>query len=594
MAKPLAASGKKRFIDGYTDDVRQAGVNHLAPPSVNVDILKTGEASYRKGTLETTFSLGETNKGSRPFHVTQHNVTFFAINGKVKFVNHNNSDAVVDTGLSLSETDGRKTRFGEYAGDIYLTNQIDGLRQIHMGKVNETSANSGDGNIKVDQTLAGRLRAFSDGSGSLRIATTTPFEETYASVANTGVITLDNTLNSDVPDNTIVYTVENISSVVGFGSAITFWKERMIIWGVIDDQNTYDGAAVDSANNTVYMSKFANRRTLENIIDFDTSGTAALEQVGKGGTVTNVLSTRDYLYIFTENETYFTSVADVNQTTGGTIPQLLSDQYGCVNEDCAADLGNGLVAFLTGNRRIIGIRIATESGAPVVFPDESFDVPLRNTMALLDSDQSNSFFFYAPSERRLFAHVDVDNTRVVLKFNNEIQKWEPPTLGWSYGGMYVRDGVTYGTELTDDTVYELGNGFQDNGIDYEIIMATSLIESEEGRSTLKLANVGISGKINALTTIFIESIVGEGTPQLKSFDSDTFISGGSIGSVPLGSTTLGQGLGEELSEYDKLFGISPTYGQSYQLRVSATGGAFTLSSYTVRGRVLSKPLLTLR
>lgn len=597
MPKPLQSSGNKRFIDGYVDDIRKAGPNNLSAPSVNVDLTKTGEAVYRKGFTATSFDLNNALKGARPFHVPRYNVTFYAINGKVLFVNHNNSDAVVDTGLSLTETDGRKTRFAEYAGDIFLTNKTDGLRQIHMGRVNDAAATLGDGFITVDQDLAGRLLAFGDSTSSLRIADTSPFAETMASVATSGVVTLDNTLNAAVPDNTIVYTVEDISSGKPFASGITFWKERMILWGVASD------TGVDSATNLVYMSSFAlisggDGTALENIIDFNTANTAAKEMLGKGGTVTNVLATRDYLYMFTEDATYYSGVADVNLTTGGTLPQLLTNQYGCVNEDCAADLGNGTCAFLTNNNRIIGIRTSTPEGAPVVFPDESFDSPISNTVALLDSDQSNSFFFYAPNERRLFVHCDIDSERIVLKYNNEIQRWEPPTTGWSHGGMFVKDGVTYATELTDDSVWQLNEGFQDNGIDYEVVMATSLIESEDGRTTLALSNVGISGRIGALTTITAENVVGGGTPQQKSFTAGASVSSGALGSVALGSTTLGSGIGEDMEEYDKLFGIFPKFGQSYQLRVrslaNVSGGAFTLSSYTVNGRVLSKPLLTLR
>ncbi len=586
MTNYLSSSGQKRFADGYVDDPRLAGPNSLSSPSVNVDLTKTGEAVSSKGFIPVSFDLNNAAKASRPFHVERYNVTFFAINGKVLFVNHNNSDAVVDTGLSLSETDGRKTRFAEYLGDIYLTNTTDGLRQIHMGLVNDASATLGDGFITVDQDLAGRLIAFGDTASSLRIATTSPFAETMASVATTGIVTLDNTLDAAVPNNTVVYTVEDISSGRPFASGITFWKERMILWGVV-----YDTGA-DSATNTVYMSKFATLTAVEDVIDFDIAGTAAKEMVGKGGPVTNVLSTRDYLYIFTQNETYFGGVADVNITTGGMPPQLLSNKYGCVNEDCAADLGNGLCVFQTNNRRYIGIRISTETGAPVVFPDESFDSPISNTIALLDSDQSDSFIFYAPHEHRAYMHASVDGTRLVFKYNTEIQKMEPPRTGWSFGGMYVRAGVTYATELTDDNVMELGFGYQDNGFDREAVIATSLIEGEDGRTTLNLKSIGISGRASELATMTLENYVGEGTPQQKTFTSPSGVSTGSLGSVTLGTTTLGAGSGTDMTPYDKKMAIYPVFGPSYQCVVRSTG-MFSVSSYTVTGAPLSRSLLTL-
>jgi hypothetical protein len=585
----IQSSGKKGFIDGYIDNKNMSGDNNLSSPSVNVNISKVGTAEYRKGFIPVDFDLDETGKTSRPFHVKRYDVTFFAINGSVLFVNHNDSDAVVDTGITLTETDGRNTRFGEYAGDIYLTNRKDGLRQIHMGKVNQTDAESGDATITIDQDLAGRLNAFSDTAGTLRIANSTPIAELYTGAAVTGVVTLTNTLDADVADNTIVYTVEDISSGRPFASGITFWKERMILWGV-----TYD-TAVYAPTNLVYMSSFAlisggDGTALANIIDFVTTNTAAKEMVGKGGVVTNVLSTRDYMYVFTETETYFASEADVNLTTGGTPPQLLNNQYGCVNEDCSADAGNGLALFLTNNNRVMGIRISSESGAPVVFPDEKFDSAISDTLQHLDADQSNSFFFYAPSDHRVYVHCDVDSERLVLKYNTEIRAWEPPNTGWSFGGMYVKDSVTYATELTDDSVWQLGEGFQDDGIEYEAVAALSLIESE---TTLRLESVKVKGCASELATVTVENYVNEGTPQQKSFTTPIGASIGSLGSVTLGATTLGAGIGTDLTPYNKLYGIYPRIGESYQLVVRSLG-AFTLESYTVMGSVFRKPLLTMQ
>lgn len=591
MPKPLVSSGKKRFSAGYVDDVRMAGENNLAPPSINCDITKTGEAVYRKGYIPMAFDLNNAGKSPRPFHVARYNVTFFAINGKVLFVNHNNSDAVVDTGVSLTETDGKKTRFAEYAGDIYFINPTDGLWQIHMGLLNDSAANAGDSSITVDQDLAGRLNAFSHTTGSLRIANTTPFAESYTAAATSGAITLTNTLDANVADNTIVYKVTDISSGKPKGSGLTFWKERMIIWGVQSD------TGVNSATNLVYMSSFASiagsdGTALANVIDFTVSNTAALEMVGKNGIVTNVLSTRDYLYVFTQNETYFCSVADVDTTTGGCPPQLLSNKYGCVNEDCASDLGNGLAVFMTNNKRIIGIRISSQTGAPVVFPDESFDSPISNTVALLDSDQSDSFFFYAPNDHRAYMHCNVDGSRVVFKFNTEIQKMEPPTTGWTFGGMYVKAGVTYATLLTDDDVFQLNEGYQDNGSDYEKVIATALVEDEDGRTTLRLNSVGVSGRASELASITAESYVASGTPQQKTFSAPSGASVGSLGNVVLGTVTLGNDGAEDMVEYDKLFAIYPSYGSNYQLVMRSTG-AFTVSSYSVYGSPLRKPLLTL-
>ena len=594
----ISTEGKKSgFSEGYVDLPNNASVNHLSSPSKNCFVDKTGRAKTRPGYINTGINLVQAT-AAEPFYVKYWNVSFFSLNGKVYFVDHGNSDAVVDTGLSLDTT--VATSFGEYAGDIYCTNVVDGLRQIHMGRVNESTADAGDGNIKVDQTLAGRLIAFSDTSGTLRIATSSPFTEAYSSVAGTGVITLSDTLNADVPDNTIVYTVEDISSGRPKGSHLTFWKERMIVWGVIDDQNTYAGAAVDNASNTVYMSKFATRDVLENVISFDTSGTATIEQIGKGGTVTDILATRDYLYIFTQTETYFSSVADVNATTGATLPQLLSNQHGCISPRCSVDLGNGKIAFVTSNKRIMGIGIATDTGAAVVFPMEDFDSPIRETLKEMNTGQTNIKVFYHSGEKRGIFQMRIDNAWTTFIYDNEIGRWQPPWDNFVFNGYYEIEGTLYATALNDDTVYEIGDIYRDDdGVDINTKMATGIFEFEDGRVTCEWKEVELSGSMTRPTTITVEAKVDQmdGTNKEISSDGLTFSSGNAIGLGTIGDETIG-GMVEEQSgfaNFSSRKAIYPTYAGDIQfiLSTSGEGAAFTWDSFRVRARSLDRSLLTL-
>ena len=588
-----------KFI-GYRDDPRNAygdkGEAYLSSPSSNVRITRGGEAYTRYGYEDTGFDLAEEGSPSRPFHVSRYNVTFFCLNGKVKFIDHDNSDAVVDTGISLTDTTGANTHFAEYAGDIYLTNQTDGLRQIHMGRVNETAADLGDANITVDQDLVGRLIAFGDGAGDLRIANDTPFVEAYTSVAATGVITLTGTLNEDVADNAIVYTVENISSGRPKGFGLTFWKERMIVWGVVGDQNSYNGTVIDDATNVVYMTKFATRDTIENVIDFDTSGTAAIEQVGKGGAVTNVIGTRDYLYYFTETETYFSSVADVNQTTGETIPQLMDNKHGCIGIDCACDLGNGVIAILDVNKRIWAIKISTDTGAAVVFPDESFDQDIRNTLELMDTNQASSHMFYHSGERIMYAQVQIDSEQITLVRDNNIGKWLPPDTNKVFLGYYEKDGVLFATDLIEDTIYQVNVGLKDNEQDIDCTMATGIFEFEGGRITSEWREIELAGSITQDTTITCTGSVDGGTSAEKLVVSTdySFSGGRSFSDVSIGSLVIGGGgVDEQIADWEKRYRIAPTsYGKSFQPMLQSNG-AFTWKAFVIRLSPLNSSLITL-
>lgn len=572
------------FMEGYKDSLENLKPNQLAQPSKNVRILLSGEAMSRLGYEDTLWDLNNANKQATSFYQKQYNLSWFSINGKVYYIEHDRSDAIVDTGLSLTATE--TTRIAEYAGDIYLTNQTDGLRQIHVMRLNDASPDSGDADVTVDQDGGGRLNAFSDTSGNLRIRGT---NEAYSSVTTAGVVTLTGTLSQSYADNDIAITVEDISSGKPKGSKIVFWKERMIVIGVRSD------TSVDNANQIAYMSQFASARDLQKVIVFGITGGATEEWIGKAGILKNIVTTRDYVYFFKEDETYFSSVADVDASSGATFPQLLSTNYGCVNEECAADLGSGIIAFLTPNKRIIGIRISTQSGAAVVFPDESFDQAVRNTLNLLDADQSKARMFYHKGSRLLYVQVSVQNNILTLVYDNNIGKWLPPDDNKIFHSFFEKDGIAYATDYFDDTIYELDRGILDNNQDIETVMAHANLLFKDGRVTCEWQDVEMSGSLGQNGTITVETIVNNGTSTQKTIlASDLSFTGAmGIGDIVVGSTTIGGETTDiKIAEWNRKFRIAPvSYGQKYQTLLSSTS-PFLWSGYSIMAKALSTSILT--
>ena len=583
MAKssPFMASD---FREGYRDSTRNLASGMIGLPSKNVRINTDFEVVSRMGYLATEWDLDEANKKAKSFYLEKYNVTFFSLNGKVKYIEHDRGDAVVDTGLSLTATE--TTTFNEYAGDVYTTNPTDGLRQIHVFRINDAAADETDTEFTIDQDGAGRLTAFSDTSGTMLIG---GVAETYASLTTAGVVTCT-ALTQDHADNTIAITVEDISSGKPKGSKIVFWKERMIIIGVRSATDT------DNATQIAFMSQFASARDIQKIIVFGITGGATEEWIGKSGSLKNIVSTRDYMYYFKEGETYFSSVSDVNVTTGATLPQLLSNNYGCVNEECAVDLGSGLIAFLTKNKRIMGIRISTDSGAAVVFPDESFDQAIRNTLDLLDDDQSESIMFYHKGKRLLFVQVSVDNQVITLVFDNNLGKWLPPDDNKVFSSYFEKDGILYATKNDDDTIYEMDNGEEDDGNPFESVVALPVLEEANGRTTLELREIHLSGGISEAGEIQVENIVNSGTSQIKTIDSSEISFGelASLGTLVLGTTVLGAGgNGVVLGEWDRRFSVFPRFGSSFQCILSSEK-PFSVSSYNLVASALPSPILTLK
>lgn len=582
MAKnPFAAMG---FKEGYRDSRTNLLSNQLGVPSKNIRIDTDFNAVSRKGYLAESWDLDEANTAATSLYLERYNVTFFAINGKVKYIEHDRGDAIVDTGLSLTATE--TTYLAEYAGDVYTINPTDGLRQIHVFRLNDSAPDSGDSSLTIDQDGGARLNAFGDTSGNIRIRGT---DEACNNVNTAGVVNLTGTLSQSYADNDIAITVKDISSGNPKGSKIVFWKDRMIIIGVQSDTNT------DNATHIAYMSQFASARDLQKIIVFGNTGGASEEWVGRSGSMKDIISTRDYLYYFKESETYFSSVADVDTSTGATYPQLLSGNYGCVNQNCSADLGNGIIAFLTKNKRIIGIRIATDSGAATVFPDESFDQNIRNTLELLDEDQSDSLMFYHKASRLLFVQVSVDSQVLTLVYDNNIGRWLPPDTNKVFNSYFEKNGILYATAKYDDTIYQMDIGEEDDGNEFESVVGLPVIEYDNGRTTMEFREIHLSGGISATATVTVENTVDKGTPQVKTITSDGLSYGGlsSLGTVTLGTTVLGSvESGIEHAQWDKRYGIYPRFGSCYQTVISGTK-SFSVSSYTLIAAALPRPVLTL-
>ena len=601
------ASGTKGFIDGYVDDPKNAGPNNLCPPSVNCEITKTGDAKTRGGIEKKDWDLSEANKNATSFHHDRFNITFFAAGTSVKYVDHNNSDAVYDTGITL--TDGTVTRFAEYAGDVYLTNPTDGIHQIHVFRLNDSAADLGDGDVTIDQDGAGRLIAFSHDTSSFNIRIQGTNEGTISSVAAAGTVTLSGTLSQNYDDNAVGIVNADISSNRPKGSKIVFWKNRMYVFGVQSDTNTYGSENVDVGPNSVYASKFPTRSTLEDIIDFDISSTADIFLLGKAGRVTNAVAARDFLYFFTENSVHYIGTSDINTTNGATTPRELSDSqgnsmtYGCYNEDSAAYMANDQIIFMSPNRRIVRIVVSTSTGAATIFPDEGFDSPISNMMKLMNKTQPNALVFYHSGERRCYFQTKISNVPLTLKYNNEIGKWEPPDTNKIFNSYFEIDGDLYSTRLGDDTIYQVGTSTSDDGLEIETVMATGQFEFEDGRVTCFWDEVEVSGQISPVTTITVNSKVDSAdAPNQTISGSGLFTSpgvfGSALGSISVGDTSLGGSADaedESLGDFDARKGIYPSLGGDCQICLFSFGDGdqFVWSSYTLKARTLTESLLTL-
>lgn len=587
FAIPKAWSGFK----GYVADPNNAGPEYLSQPSVNCLIDENGVAETRMGIEDAGWDLNVAGYGAKTLYHSAYDITFFALGTKVKYVDHANGNTVVDTGLTL--TAGTVTRFAEYLGDVYLCNSTDGIRRIAVGRLNG-AASSGAATVICDVDFVSRLSVFGNTSGNLRVNGTA---EAFSSLTvSSGTVTLSGTLSQSYADNTIAIFVHDISSGREKPSKIVFWKERMHLMGFPSASN------VDQPNHTVVTGQFVVGETgatsIEKIIDF-TYGTGGSTKipVGKAGMMANLVGAKDYLYFFKSTEAYVAGVGDVTTTgtgIGGTIPVLRDENFGCLNEDCAAVMGNSEIAYLTSDKRIMRIRIASQNGAAVQFPDESFDVPMRKLLNLMDDDQTGALVFYHKGKRRLHVQVKIQAQWVTLIYDNNIGAWQPPQTGWYFKDYFERKGVLYATDATDDTVYRVYSTFTDNASPIECWICTGIFDIDD----CSIDSVKVKGQITQPTTINFKLPVNQGTTPTKTVTGSSYSygTGSSLGSVMLGGETLGgEGESGDLATYKKVFDGFPRDGNSVQLLSWCLGDSFhySLKSYQFQVLASDKPFTPL-
>jgi len=220
----LISTGNKGFIEGYTDDPRNASVNQLCPPSANGYVTKQGDFVSRGGMEDSSWDLSEGNNPATAFNLDRFNITFFAADTKVYYIDHNASDAVVDTGITL--TTGTTSRFEEYAGTVFVGNRTDGWYGIMVTRLNG-AVSGGASTIVTDVDGASRSSALdtelSPGTKNLRIGGT---NEQYSSITvNTGTFTLSGTASQAYTDDTVAIVVYDLTSRYPKCSKIVNWRE---------------------------------------------------------------------------------------------------------------------------------------------------------------------------------------------------------------------------------------------------------------------------------------------------------------------------------------------------------------------------------
>lgn len=577
-------NSKRKGITGYVADPSLAPPDKLSAPSLNCIINENGEVEQRLGFQTVDIDLGLSGKSARSFYMEKYDITIFTAGSSVKYYDWN-TRAVYDTGLTL--TDGTITRGDQWMGDMYITNTTDGMRRLVFFRL-RGAATAGAVTLNIDYDGAARLERFSVTTGNIIIQGTT---EAFSLVSTSSGNMTVTALTKGYDDNSVAVVVHDISGTSGIekASKVFFWKRRLGMFGFEIANNS------DQPNNTIAYGKFSSTTTIEDIISFPyNAGGSVSELVGNYGRVTNVIPVKDYLYQFTDSEAYVTAASDIvisGTGIGITTPDLRDERYGCLNEDSATSLGNNEISYITKDKRFMRIRIASNAGAPVVFPDESFDLPLRNDLKNMSEDQTGAMAYHYRGGRQTIFQVKIGGQWFWYIYDHKIGDWQPPQQVICASSFFERLGVLYATDSSDDTVYSIQTSFDDDGSAISCTIATG--EFVLGDAMVK--EVTASGVISQAAVVKMRAYVtnmrtGQRSGSLKTIDGAnfTYSEDKSVGAVPVGGASSTP-ITALIARWKATFDVFPSEGNTVQFVTTqeVEGGYFRLSSYAITGATFS-------
>ena len=582
---------------GYKDVPRNAfgkkGEFMLTSPSKNCRITEGGEAYTRPGYVDGGIEVNQAGKLTRGWRMEQFDLTFFCVGTKIYYTEGelSPSSTLYDTGVTITNGQAQQTRFLEYAGCMISSNKTDGSYLFMVTKLNG-AASSGATSLICDRdgvsTVSIFNTALSLSSFNVRINGTNE----AATGTNLGAATFTGmTLSQAYADNTIAMVVFDLTAKYPKCAKIVEWENMLHFIDVSVDDAIFSS---DINRATVPFTPPATATAMENMLTITTTNTSVF---GKPGKITNALSVKDYLYLWTENAAGFCHTDNLNRTSfSHPISVFEGRNYGCINADSAIDIGNGLIPFITPQNRIVAIKTVLNNGAVLQYPDETFDDGIQTTIKFADDDQTNAFAYYHSGGKLAYFQMQVSAVLLQFVYDNkaEVSEWLPPDDDKPFSGYFERKGKLFGTELTDDTVYQMDVGNTDNGVPFGCVMAHGLYDSKQ---TAEWKSIELKGSITQDTTVDVETILDSSTSAAKTIESSdySFTGGRSFSDVAVGDLVVGGATSDTpIADYIEEYAIAPvTYGQLYQTVLSSYWG-FTLKGFRINARVLSHSLLTVR
>lgn len=489
----------------------------------NVRFLENGGFFTRPGYIDASLSTGQARNFDGLYAMDDNSLVFGINNGKI----YHNATGSMNSLIYSSMTAGKRTKMKEYNGDVYLTNTTDGFKRIAISTI-QTALTAG---VSTTVTVeAGQGWRFGT-SGTINV---NGDDITYTGRTN-DVLTI--TAATIATNQSVGATITEVTSISGVnGSDLAFYGEKCLVTGVPGTSgNKY-------TSSVVFYSETATSANPEKIYSFLS---ANRELIGKGGTITAIISTRDNAFVFKRRSIEY--IYSIDTTSGAPLHKEVSSIYGVPGQNCVCQMGN-MVVFFTGKEiKTIGLQSETVNTFTI---DPYFDKKIQITLQSLDEDQSDALIIFDNKRKYLKLWANAGGQRVCFVYFIPTKTSNNRRFNGAWAidyGKSADQAIVWKNDVywsASDYIFLDEFGQDDNGspiavkVESKEFTAGNFMEPDEWRKMCMVGSMGENSSFDL--TIYVDN-TAVATETLSASTYITPSNGYPIGSSAIGLVGIGAG-----------------------------------------------------
>lgn len=274
-------------------------------------------------------------------------------------------------------------------------------------------------------------------------------------------------------------------------------------------------AGVTSTPQAIYFSKYGDADTwLTTLVSSATADAAGIFNLGEGGgAVTGMIQDEGALYFFKKSITYRATLDDSLYTLLPLKPfDGKSQTTGSTNRNLVFTGANGTF-FVTPDNQIMLLTRLESLDYPQITPISDQIKPTTDAVDFSGGDGiffKNAAYFSVKSESG-------SNEDTVFVWNDKVQTWESPIVGWSASKFAIYDDGTgeslYYGDATTANVYKVTESERlDNGLAFSASWRSKQFAFTEIASVSEMkemVNFYVEGYISDNTTLNVELLLDE-------------------------------------------------------------------------------------